>query len=478
MLKKIVLIVTMISVCFCIGCQKINTLFGEEKQNTASAKKTSQSECAAWIYMPSTRTIKNTMTEYSAPLEFVSNDITITEHLPKAKNLKPELEKELNAFIENLSSEFGDAVLSNIDFSILQQQTAVPVNSLQNRISIEGTLSFIGYYASIKLTATPSIINLNTNEEIELYSIEENTYYITKFYNVKEKREAQLQELFSDRKYISVLERCIQNKLLSENEEYFNILKRTFSNLSENDFSLYYDIGLDTDTEPHFLVLLNEQNPYCIGNTTVTLNLSLLVPYLSFSPNEVEDIMDIPNLLTKQFIDTTDTFAVQQDNSITIEGCEDTLFVSVRNYKNQSMTDRVNEQLDVSQRIYADTNPILNYMSKADSCSFKVVAYKGVGPFLKVFILSNATVNNQYLFNQRNILIHMPSGEQLSVRDLLLPESIDNLTELQQYHLDDTDFTLENSGKITVPLQPPAEDGTMNVVYESKLFDFSKYSNF
>ena len=86
MLKKIVLIVTMISVCFCIGCQKINTLFGEEKQNTASAKKTSQSECAAWIYMPSTRTIKNTMTEYSAPLEFVSNDITITEHLPKAKN--------------------------------------------------------------------------------------------------------------------------------------------------------------------------------------------------------------------------------------------------------------------------------------------------------------------------------------------------------------------------------------------------------
>ncbi len=80
-------------------------------------------------------------------------------------------------------------------------------------------------------------------------------------------------------------------------------------------------------------MLLNEQNPYCIGNTTVTLNLSLLIPYLSFSPNEVEDIMDIPNLLTKQFIDTTDTFAVQQDSSITIEGCDDTLFVAVRNYK-------------------------------------------------------------------------------------------------------------------------------------------------
>lgn len=478
MLKKTFVIIIMISVCFCIGCQKINTFFGEEKQSAVSTKKTSQSECAAWIYMPSTRTIKNTMTEYSAPLEFTSNDVIITEHLPKAKNLKPELENELNTFIQNLSSEFGDAVLYDIDFSTLQQQTALPASSLQNRISVEGTLSFIGQYASIKLTATPSIINQNTNEEIELYSIEENTYYITKFYNVKEKRESQMQELFSDKKYISVLEKYIQNKLLSENEEHFNVLKRSFSNLSENDFSLCYDSGIDTNTEPHFLVLLNEQNPYCIGNTTVRLNLSLLMPYLSFSPNEVENIMDIPNLLTKQFIDTTDTFSVQQDNSITIEGCDDTLFIAIRNYKNQTMTDRVNEQLDVSQRIYADTNPMLSYISKADTCSFKVVAFKGLGPFFKVFILSNATVNNQYLFNQRNILIHMPSGEQLSVRDLLLPDSIDNLTEVQQCHLDDTDFTLENSGKITVPLQPPAEDGTMNVVYESKLFDFSKYSNF
>ncbi len=38
--------------------------------------------------------------------------------------------------------------------------------------------------------------------------------------------------------------------------------------------------------------------------------------------------------------------------------------------KNQSMTDRVNEQLDVAQRIYADTNPMLSYISKSDTCSF------------------------------------------------------------------------------------------------------------
>ncbi len=72
----------------------------------------------------------------------------------------------------------------------------------------------------------------------------------------------------------------------------------------------------------------------------------------------------------------------------------------------------------------------------------------------------------------------MPTGEQMSVRDLLLPDSIDGLTEQQLSYLDSTDFTLDNSGKITVPLQPTEEDNTMNLVYESKLFDFSKYANF
>ncbi len=173
--------------------------------------------------------------------------------------------------------------------------------------------------------------------------------------------------------------------------------------------------------------------------------------------------MDIPNLLTKQLIDTTDTFSIAQDSSITMEQCEDTLFIAVRNYKNQDMTDQVNDQLSIAQKIYADSTPILNYSSKADSFSCKVVSFKALGPFLKVFILSNATVNNQYLFNQRNILIHMPTGEQLAVRDLLLPESIDTLTEQQLTYLDSTDFSLDSSGKIVVPLQPPTEEGTTTV---------------
>lgn len=188
--------------------------------------------------------------------------------------------------------------------------------------------------------------------------------------------------------------------------------------------------------------------------------------------------MDITNLLSKQFIDTTDTFLIEQDDSITVEECEDTLFIAVKNYKDQDMTDLVNEQLNITQRLYADTTPILNYVSKADEISIKVVSFRALGPFLKVFISSNAMVNNQKLFNQRNILIHMPTGEQMSVRDLLLPDSIDGLTEQQLSYLDSTDFTLDNSGKITVPLQPTEEDNTMNLVYESKLFDFSKYANF
>ena len=121
------------------------------------------------------------MTSYSSPLEFTVNDVTVTEHLPKAKNLKSSYESDLNDFIENLSSEFGDAVLYDIDFTALQQQTALQPTDLQNHITIEGKLCFIGYYASIQLTATPSIINKNTNEAVELYNIENNTYYISKF---------------------------------------------------------------------------------------------------------------------------------------------------------------------------------------------------------------------------------------------------------------------------------------------------------
>ena len=291
------------------------------------------------------------------------------------------------------------------------------------------------------------------------------------------KKEAATEELFLE-DYISALEKCIQNKILLETQEPFDTLKRSFSNLSENDFSLYYDSGIDTDTSPCFFITLKEQNPYCFSEKTISLHLAVLLPYLSFSPNEIEEIMDIPNLLTKQLIDTTDTFSIAQDSSITMEQCEDTLFIAVRNYKNQDMTDQVNDQLSIAQKIYADSTPILNYSSKADSFSCKVVSFKALGPFLKVFILSNATVNNQYLFNQRNILIHMPTGEQLAVRDLLLPESIDTLTEQQLTYLDSTDFSLDSSGKIVVPLQPPTEEGTMNLTYESKLFDFSKYANF
>ncbi len=72
------------------------------------------------------------------------------------------------------------------------------------------------------------------------------------FIMLKKKERHRCKNYFQIKKYISVLEKYIQNKLLSENEEQFNILKRSFSNLSENDFSLYYDSGLDTDTEPHF----------------------------------------------------------------------------------------------------------------------------------------------------------------------------------------------------------------------------------
>lgn len=477
MLQKTFLSIMIFSFLLCTGCQK--TLFEQPKQITASIKNATQTDTPAWIYVPSTRTIKNTMVSYSAPIEFTVEDVIITEHLPKAKNLKSELESDLNSFIENLSSNFGDVVLSNIDFATLQQQTGLLSTALQNRISIEGTLSFIGHYASIQLIATPSIVNQNTNEVVEIGNIEENTYYISKFYNVKEKKEASLEELFSaDKTYIMALQKYIQNKLLIESEEPFHILKRSFSNLSEDDFLLYYDSGLDTDTEPHFLLTLNEQNPYCIGQQKIELSLALLMPYFSFSPNEIEDIMDIPNLLTKKFIDTTDTFIVEQNHSITIDDCDNTFFIAVRNYKTQNVTDRVNEQLDVTQRMYADTSPILDYISKSDNDSFRVLSYKGLGPFLKVFMMSDATVNNQHLFNQKNILIHMPTGEQMAVRDLLSQESMDNLTELQSSYLDSTDFTLENTGRIVVPLQPPAEDGTMNLVYESKLFDFSKYSNF
>lgn len=480
MLKKIFLSIITLSVCFCCGCQNIVSLFDEQNAITVSSKNnTAKTECVSWIYVPSTRTIKNTMTSYSPPLEFTVNDVTVTEHLPKAKNLKSSYESDLNDFIENLSSEFGDAVLYDIDFTALQQQTALQPTDLQNHITIEGKLCFIGYYASIQLTATPSIINKNTNEAVELYNIENNTYYISKFYNVKEKKEAQLNELFTeDKSYMTALEKQIQNKILLESTEHFDTLKRSFHNLSENDFSLYYDSGVDTNTEPHFVFILNEQNPYCINENNIALNLSVLLPYLSFSPNEIEDIMDITNLLSKQFIDTTDTFLIEQDDSITVEECEDTLFIAVKNYKDQDMTDLVNEQLNITQRLYADTTPILNYVSKADEISIKVVSFRALGPFLKVFISSNAMVNNQKLFNQRNILIHMPTGEQMSVRDLLLPDSIDGLTEQQLSYLDSTDFTLDNSGKITVPLQPTEEDNTMNLVYESKLFDFSKYANF
>ena len=473
--KKIFLSIIILSLCFCSGCQR--TLFDEENNSPSIAKSSVKSGYPAWIYIPSTRTIKNTMSEYATPLEFTVDDIIVTERLAKAKNLKSAYQDDLNSFIENLGSDFGDVVLSNIDFAALQEQTGLPSESLQNRISIDGALSFIGPYDSIQLIATPSIINKDTNELIELYSLEENIYYISKFYNVKEKKEATTQELFL-KDYMTALERCIQNKILLETEEPFNTLKRSFSNLSENDFSLYYDSGIDTDTLPRFFITLNEQNPYCFNETTIELSLSVLLPYLSFSPNEIESIMDIPNLLTKQLIDTTDTFSIEQDTSITADDCDDTFFIAVRNYKNQDMTDQVNDQLSISQKIYAGTTPILNYSSKADSISCKVISFKALGPFLKVFILSNATVNNQYLFNQKNILIHMPTGEQLAVRDLLLPQSIDTLTDQQLQYLDSTDFSLESSGRIVVPLQPPTEEGNMNLVYESKLFDFSKYSNF
>lgn len=477
MLKKTFLSMMIFSFFLCTGCQK--TLFEEEKPITSSVKNAIQTNEGAWIYVPSTRTIKNTMVNYAGPLEFDSDGVIITENLPKAKNLKPELESDLNAFIENLSSNFGDAVLSDMDFSVLHEQTNLAEDILQNRISIEGALSFIGPYASIQLTATPSIINQNTNEMVELNYIEENTYYLAKFYNVKEKREAALNELFlEDKSYITLLQRYIQNKILMESPEPFDTLKRSFSNLSENDFSLYYDSGIDTDVEPHFVLTLNEQNPYCIGEQRMELSLALFMPYFSFSPNDIENIIDVPNLLTKKMIDTTDTFIIEQNNSITIDGCDNTLFIAIKDYKTQNITERINEQLDTAQRIYADTSPILDYISKADDASFRVLSYKGLGPFLKVFIMSDATVNGQHLFNQKNILIHMPTGEQLAVRDLLSQDSMDNLTELQSYYLDSTDFTLENSGRIVVPLQPPAEDGTMNLVYESKLFDFSKYSNF
>ena len=187
MLKKIFLSIIMLSLCFCSGCQKMYNLFEEENNSSPVAKNSIKNSVKngypAWIYTPSTRAIKNTMTEYTAPLEFTVNDILVTEHLPKGKNLKSSFQEELNTFIENLGSDFGDVVLSSINFESLQQQTELPPESLQNHLSIDGTLSFIGPYASIQLTATPSILNKETNEPIELYSIEENIYYLSKFYN-------------------------------------------------------------------------------------------------------------------------------------------------------------------------------------------------------------------------------------------------------------------------------------------------------
>ena len=82
MLKKIFLSIITLSVCFCCGCQNIVSLFDEQNAITVSSKNTTaKAECVSWIYVPSTRTIKNTMTSYSSPLEFTVNDVTVTEHL-------------------------------------------------------------------------------------------------------------------------------------------------------------------------------------------------------------------------------------------------------------------------------------------------------------------------------------------------------------------------------------------------------------
>ena len=97
------------------------------------------------------------------------------------------------------------------------------------------------------------------------------------------------------------------------------------------------------------------------------------------------------------------------------------------------MTENVNEQLSAVQRTYINTTPLSAYFSDANTPSLKVVSYKGLGPFLKVFMLSDIILNNKYMFNQQNILIYMPTGEQMTVRDLLLPETIDKLTEQQLY---------------------------------------------
>ena len=477
MLKKIMVSILFFFIYFLIGCQ--NTTFSETQQNASSKKTVEQTGHTAWIYTPSTRTIPNTMTEYDAPLEFTVNDIIVTEQLPVAKNLKNDYEDNLNTFIEEITAKFGEKVLHDIDFSSLHQQTNFSSNSIENHIFITGNLSFIGPYASIYLTATPSVVHQYTGETVDLSSFTKDTFSYATFYHVQQKKEVPIEQLFlQNKQYLSIIEKQLQKELFFRESESFNIIKRPFSNLSENDILLSYHNGLDTNTSPYFLVTLKKENPYCINETNFEIDLSLLLPYLSFSPNEIEDIMDIPNLLTKQLIDTTDTFTVEQDTSITVEGCSNSFFICVRNYKNQEMTENVNEQLSAVQRTYINTTPLSAYFSDANTPSLKVVSYKGLGPFLKVFILSDIILNNKYMFNQQNILIYMPTGEQMTVRDLLLPETIDKLTEQQLYYLDTTNFTLDSTGTITVPLETVAEDGSMNLTYESKLFNFAKYSNF
>ena len=477
MLKKTMLCIIFFAICFFTGCQTANS--SQEQQNASSEKAEETAKHTAWIYTPSTRTISNTMTEYNAELEFAIDDIIITEKLPAAKNLKKDYENYLNAFIEDAATEFGERALQDIDFTLLQQQLNLSPDFVENHILITGDLSFIGPYASIYFTAVPSMLYSDTQEAIDLSSLTIDTYSYAAFYHVEQKKEIPAQKLFlENRQYISVIEKQLQKQLFFRQSEPFDVMKRPFSNLSENDFLLSYHSGLDTNTSPYFRVILKKENPYCFYETDFEIDLSLLLPYLCFSPNEIEEIMDIPNLLSKQFIDTTDTFTVEQDTSITVEGCSNSFFICIKNYKNQEMTENINEQLSAVQRTYISTTPLLPYFSEANTPSLKVVSYKGVGPFLKVFILSDIVLDGKYMFNQQNILIYMPTSEQMTVRDLLLPESIDKLTEQQLYYLDTTDFTLDNTGTITVPLETVAEDGSMNLTYESKLFNFPKYSNF
>lgn len=406
---------------------------------------------------------------YSQQNLFQKGSVSVKENLILAQGLKGTAADTINQYIRERIGIMEEQALHEFDFTTLLP----PQETIENYTAEFGFQSDIGYlgpYASVQLSAYPVLIHNNEGWRLDTKDYLP-AYTETAIFDLRSGEQATVSSLFAEGiDYMQLMNHAIWKDIQGNYYSQEDLLKRPFTGLSEEDILVMLQGGIIIETYiPYIIITAKNGNPFFDGQYTVYVPYEAFEGYLSFSLHEMYEVVAQPENLGHILLSRQNQLKAEKIE-LSVSGYEESIFVQLADYNNQMVLEKINNQLLAYQKEWIENNPF-----KGDTTEFSFIGldrYEVIGPFL-VASFSARYSNGENWHNQyENITFDLTSGKQLTARDLLREECLDQLTPEQKQVLDEKNFYIPLTGDIYFDI-PGVE-----VFYPEEYFDYNRFQYF